>query len=130
MDKGRQTKYCSEIRTIIRTLEHATNAQILHELQKNYPQVSATTVHRATARLATRGELGTGPADQDGAMRYDANTIPHDHFMCLHCGRLRDMQIAAAVLPLIQNALEDNQVSGHITISGVCTSCASGKSLA
>lgn len=122
--KTRQTKYCVQIEGIVKKLGHASNAQILTELHALYPDVSATTVHRATARLASRGELGVAPVDSGGAMRYDANTTPHDHFLCVHCGLLRDVDIANQLAPLLENALEDCSVSGRITISGTCKSCA------
>ena len=124
--KTRQTKYCTEIEEIIAKLGHASNAQVLVELHKLYPNVSATTVHRATARLAGRGELGVAPVDASGAMRYDANATPHDHFLCTHCGLLRDVDIASRVAPLLENAIEGCSVSGRITISGICKTCRQG----
>jgi Fur family transcriptional regulator, peroxide stress response regulator len=99
---SRQTKYCEAIREILSRFSHATNNELLTELKKTYPQLSATTVHRATARLAGRDEISPAPAGLDGAMRYDANTKPHDHFMCTVC---------------------DCRISGRLTISGVCKRC-------
>ncbi len=128
--KTRHTKYCTEIEEIITKLGHASNAQILLELHRLYPNVSATTVHRATARLAGRGELGIAPVDASGAMRYDANTTPHDHFLCTHCGLLRDVDIASRVAPLLEDAIEGCSVSGRITISGTCNTCRKGGTIA
>lgn len=122
--QSRQTKYCTEIEAIVHTLGHASNAQILAELQKLFPNVSATTVHRATARLASRDELGTAPADPSGAMRYDANLEPHDHFVCAHCGMLRDVDIADKVQPLLIEAIKGCGISSRITVSGTCKQCA------
>jgi Fe2+ or Zn2+ uptake regulation protein len=121
--RTRQTKYCVQIEEIIKRLGHASNAQILIELNKIYPGVSTTTVHRATARLAARGELGVGPVDLGGAMRYDANVTPHDHFLCVRCGLLRDADIARHVAPLLEDTIEGCRVSGRITISGTCKAC-------
>lgn len=128
--KTRQTKYCLQIQQVLQELGHASNAEILARLQQSYPDVSATTVHRATARLMGRGEIRSAPADQNGAMRYDANTVPHDHFMCSHCGLLRDVTIAERVLPLLEEALEDCSISGRITISGTCKQCKKMRSIA
>jgi Fur family transcriptional regulator, peroxide stress response regulator len=123
LHKTRQTKYCLQIEEIVTRLGHASNAEILAELHTLYPTVSATTVHRATARLAGRSELGVAPADQTGAMRYDANPSPHDHFMCTHCGMLRDVDIAEYVKPLLEEAIEGCSISGRITIGGTCKQC-------
>lgn len=127
--KTRQTKYCLQIEEIVKQLGHASNAQILVALHKTYPNVSATTVHRATTRLAARGELGIAPVDTSGAMRYDANTQPHDHFVCLHCGLLRDVDIADKVTPLLTSAIEGCSMSGRITVSGTCKECKRGDSI-
>lgn len=121
--KARQTKYCLQIEQIVKQMGHASNAEILTELHSVYPDVSATTVHRATARLAGRGELGIAPPDRTGSMRYDANTTPHDHFMCGQCGILRDVDIAAQVAPLLEKEIEGCSVSGRVTISGTCKQC-------
>src|SRR5574338_660293 len=96
----RKTKYCTAIQQHISVLGHATNSQILAVIRKQFPDVSATTVHRATSRLAARGLLGVAPPDQEGAMRYDANTTPHDHFLCNQCGLLRDAVLKAQVIPI------------------------------
>ncbi|NCU37578.1 hypothetical protein EOL96_00740 [Candidatus Saccharibacteria bacterium] len=119
----RETKYCNTIRMVVEYRGHATNAEVHADVCRIFPNVSATTVHRATARLASRGELGVAPADAQGAMRYDANLEPHDHFMCVRCGLLRDITIAQDVLPLITQKLEGCEISGNITISGICRKC-------
>ncbi len=121
--KTRQTKYCTQIENIVRTLGHASNAQILAELHQTFPDVSATTVHRATARLANRGELGIAPADLTGAMRYDSNIEPHDHFLCSRCGLLRDVDIAGHIKPLLTDLIEGCSVSGRVTVTGICKDC-------
>lgn len=119
----RDSKYCQAIAVYMAATGHATNAMILDALRTDFPNLSATTVHRATARLASRGELGLAPSDSHGAIRYDYNTAPHDHFMCSNCGVLRDTDIASEVLPIIETSLEDCHISGRLTISGTCKLC-------
>ncbi len=126
----RQTKYCTQIERIIAEFGHASNAEILAELHQTFPDVSATTVHRATARLASRGEISLAPADPTGAMRYDSNTTPHDHFMCTHCGLLRDVDIADKVRPLLMAEIDGCDISSRITVSGTCKTCTTQKDIA
>jgi Fur family peroxide stress response transcriptional regulator len=120
---SRDTKYSREIVAIINRLHHATNADILHEIQKVYPDVSATTVHRSTARLADRGLLNTAPPDNQGSMRYDANLNNHDHFVCIHCGGVRDIDVAEALIPAISEALGGCKITGRLLIQGSCEKC-------
>ena len=119
----RQTKYCQAIETMLVSLGHATNAALLAELQKSVPSLSATTVHRATARLAARGTIALAPPAPDGSMRYDTNTRPHDHFLCTNCGLLRDTDVKDKVTLILESSMEDCHISGRLTISGTCKQC-------
>lgn len=119
----RQTKYCLAIEELLKELGHATNAQLLEAIRMQFPDVSATTVHRATARLASRGKIAVAPTMIDGSMRYDANITPHDHFMCSNCGVLRDTDIKAQVKPILETEIGDCTISGRLTVSGLCKKC-------
>lgn len=119
----RQTKYCQAIEAMLGSLGHATNTELLQELRKTYPDLSATTVHRATARLRLRGTIAIAPPSKDGSMRYDTNVVPHDHFQCMACGMLRDTDIKDAVVPILESSIGDCNISGRLTISGTCTQC-------
>jgi Fe2+ or Zn2+ uptake regulation protein len=119
----RETKYTKEIPIIVSKLGHASNADLLYELQKLFPDVSATTVHRSTARLAERGILGIAPSDSQGSMRYDANILPHDHFVCTNCGGIRDIVVAENIIPTISKALGGCKITGRLLIQGSCETC-------
>lgn len=121
---NRQTKYCRAIEDALATIGHATNAELLNMVQKTYPDVSATTVHRATARLAERGTIGVAPSRKDGSMQYDANAIPHDHFQCSVCGLLRDTNVKGKIIPILEASIDGCSISGQLTISGTCKHCA------
>lgn len=123
----RQTKYCQAIESMLGSMGHATNSELLQKLRKNYPDLSATTVHRATARLASRGSIALAPPSVDGLMMYDSNTKPHDHFQCLSCGTLRDTDIKDKVIPILESSIGDCHISGRLTISGVCNKCMEDK---
>ena len=119
----RQTKYCNAIKSTLAINGHATNNGLLNELRKAFPELSATTVHRVTARLANRGEIGTAPATKDGSMRYDTNTEPHDHFLCSNCDLLRDTDVKDMITPILETSIGDCLISGRLNISGICKEC-------
>lgn len=121
----RSTKYSKAIVPVLARLGHATNARLLSELRQQFPEVSATTVHRATARLADRGEIAIAPPAPDGSMRYDANTTPHDHFACQACSNIRDLHVASELIPRIETELGGCKISGQLLVSGVCGHCLS-----
>jgi len=123
----RRTKNCQEIEQVLGDMGHASNAEILSKLRRNNPLLSATTVHRATARLQHRGSIALAPPAVDGSMRYDSNVSPHDHFMCNTCGMLRDTDIKEKVIPVLVGSMTDCVVSGRLTISGECKKCRKDK---
>lgn len=126
----RSTKYVIKLQQLLQQYGHSTNAQLLETLKVEYPSVSATTVHRVTTRLLARGVVALAPSGRDGAMRFDANTTPHDHFMCVWCGRLCDTVFSSVVRSQIEAqvaAIDDCELSGSLTVSGVCGDCKKNK---
>ncbi len=121
--KQRQTKYCDAIEDTLSRLGHATNSELLQFIRTSFPEVSATTVHRATTRLAERGTIGIAPAARDGSMRYDTNVAPHDHFMCNQCGVIRDTDVIDRVKPILEQSIAGCAIEGRLTISGICKQC-------
>ncbi|MCL2038207.1 transcriptional repressor [Candidatus Saccharibacteria bacterium] len=124
---ARNSKYRIAALGYLKKAGHATNAEILQHLQRTFPGLSATTVHRLTARMAQRGEISLAPKDRRGSLRYDANTAPHDHFLCQNCDRLRDVQIANQLRPMLEKQLGDCCVNGNFVINGLCNKCKEGK---
>lgn len=124
MEKStRQTKYCHSIKQELEKVGHATNAELLVHLRDEFPNLSATTVHRASARLASRGEIAVAPSNKSGSIRYDRNTKPHDHFQCVACESLIDTNIRDKILPAIEESISGCSISGQLTINGTCKNC-------
>lgn len=122
----RTTKYTDSIMEIMDSLGHATNDQILKRLRGQYPELSATTVHRATTRLKMRGLLSCAPSDSRGSIRYDFNNLPHDHFICNGCDGIKDISVAEGLKPIIEQSLDGCRINGRLTISGQCNKCIEG----
>lgn len=120
---SRQTKYCTDIEKSLKKMGHATNAELLKVLKTSYPNLSATTVHRATARLAARGDISIAPPAKNGVIRYDINTSDHDHFLCTSCDLILDINIRKEISKSIEKMIDDCQISGQLTINGTCKKC-------
>jgi Fe2+ or Zn2+ uptake regulation protein len=120
----RTSKYIQEVRAYMERLGHATNNDLIDALRHHYPELSATTVHRITARMLRRGELQLAPSSLDNAMRFDTNVARHDHFMCSVCGILKDATLGEQVRPLLEQTIGDGcSISGSLTVSGICKNC-------
>lgn len=124
---SRQTKYSEAVLEVLQALQHATNLELLREVQKIYPEVSPTTIHRVSARLKERNKIGCAPKTANGSERYDVNPRPHHHFVCSNCSRVCDMPDTAEAKDII-NRLEklsdDCAVAGSLAMIGICRSCA------
>lgn len=123
---ARSTKYAIAICDLIQPLGHATNLELLNKLQVQYPEVSATTVHRVTARLKNRGVIGSAPKSTNGSERYDANPEPHHHFMCVCCDSVCDVADttgAQAAINSLKELSKECAIAGTLVMQGVCTKC-------
>ena len=123
MNPVRQTKYTKEVALIIQRLGHASNAQIAKQLRHDYPTVSDTTVHRITSRLLERGVIAVAPSMSDGSTRYDGNIAEHDHFVCVDCDRVRDIDVMDALRDRLCMNMQDCKIDGRLVINGHCNKC-------
>lgn len=124
--KRRSTKYTRDVKEIMDQLGHATNTQIARALRKTYPTVSDTTVHRVTQRLYADGLLALAPQAKDGAVRYDARLDQHDHFGCVSCDGVMNIEIPEKYYNALREKLGSCSVTGPLTVYGDCKICKDG----
>lgn len=127
MQLKRSTKYTSAVKAYMQTVGHATNGQILQYLRQDYPDVSATTVHRITGRMVDRGELSYAPVATDKSARFDVNLQPHDHFQCSRCDRLRDIILPSELFNSIQEMMGECRLNSRLNVQGSCETCIKGE---
>ena len=122
----RQTKYVDAVQETLTALGHATNQELLQVLRARYPEVSATTVHRVTARLWKHGLVGRAPKAADGSERYDTNSLLHHHFMCTVCNRVCDVPAtpaAQAVVEQLKALSGECALASTLSMQGICKKC-------
>ncbi len=122
MSNSRQTKYCRAVHEALRRLDIATNADILLHVRKEFPAVSATTVHRVTARLCAAGDIGCAPPAKNGAVRYDTYPGENAYFSCSDCYRVKRLD-GGRLADMLKSQLEGCSVSGQLIVSGICKIC-------
>lgn len=123
---SRQTKYATAVYETLQELKHATNVQILESVQVLYPEVSATTIHRVTTRLKSRGVIGCAPKPTNGSERYDITPEPHHHFMCVDCSGICDVsetKEARRVIEQLKDLSGECAFAGTLTLRGICKRC-------
>jgi len=71
---------------------HPTALMIHHEISRDIPTLSKTTIYNTMNLFSEKGivsELCVG----EGEVRYDLNLYPHAHFRCIECGKIYDVKI-------------------------------------
>ncbi|TAL14620.1 hypothetical protein EPN95_02350 [Patescibacteria group bacterium] len=120
----RSTKYVQDVENYLQQKGHSSNIEILEFMQKNYADISATTVHRITTRLVERRKISLAPVAKGNVMRFDANIAAHDHFLCSNCDMLRDANVADDIRPMLEQSIGDGcHISGNLVITGLCKKC-------
>ena len=75
------------------TEEHPDAETVYRRVRRKLPTISFDTVYRATSTLEKLNVISRLHIQSD-RMRLDANTRPHQHFICRKCGMVRDVYIS------------------------------------
>lgn len=110
------------VRAALAELGHATNVELHDAVAAALPELSLTSLHRITARLVERGEIGTVPTDSRTAV-LDARAEVHDHFICTKCGGIVDITIPSSAVESIQEQLGTHLAESGLIVRGTCATC-------
>jgi Fe2+ or Zn2+ uptake regulation protein len=91
--------------------------------EAGYPH-ARTTVFNALQDLARTGLLRTAPVAA-GALRYEADTSPHHHFVCRSCGLIVNVPISAAVRVPLYRGVNGTVDGVDVVYRGLCQQCSS-----
>ncbi|MDA8175059.1 MAG: transcriptional repressor [Nitrospiraceae bacterium] len=105
---------------------HPSAEEIYEAVAKRFPSISVATVYNTLAALKDKGsllELTIDPAKK----RYDPDTRPHHHLICLGCKRVSDI-VYDFVLDLPGQVAGGYQITGnHVEFYGICPACGQNK---
>jgi len=105
------------------TKSHPTADWIYQQARQEVPYISLGTVYRNLQVLLEEDkicELNYGK----GQSRFDANAMPHYHFVCENCGHVLDFPLDAPAVP--QNLLDyaPGQIHRYrLECYGICSAC-------
>ncbi|MBF0159275.1 MAG: transcriptional repressor [Magnetococcales bacterium] len=115
-------------REVLRTDEHPDAEIIFLEVRERIPTISRNTVYQTLQFLVDQGYIAPFGLHHD-SHRYDRNTSPHHHFVCVRCGKVRDVvnmnvdQIDSPACAEQWGRID----SVHMEVRGVCRECLSEK---
>lgn len=104
--------------------DHPTADVIYNNIKKEYPKISLGTVYRNLSLLAELGEIQKISCG-DGVEHFDADTSPHNHFICKNCKSVIDLKMdnIEFISTLASNSF-NGIIEGHKTFFyGICPQC-------
>jgi Fur family peroxide stress response transcriptional regulator len=109
---------------LLNTDLHPTVEQIYKVIQKKYPMISVATIYKTLDFLKNMGlvqELCFG----EGGTRYDVNIDKHINVVCMHCGRIEDIDEQS--LSILESKVAERskyQIFGRrFELYGYCNNC-------
>jgi Fe2+ or Zn2+ uptake regulation protein len=100
---------------------HFVAEDILIRLRENFPTVSLATVYRNLDKF-TREEKIRRVAIVGCPGFYEGNLNPHDHAVCLRCGRVADITIPG-LKQLAADSIQGEIVSLDLNVNYICRKC-------
>jgi Fur family peroxide stress response transcriptional regulator len=112
-------------REVLGSRTHPDAEAVFQGVRQRVPTVSRDTVYRTLWLLSDLGLIGKLGQPRE-AVRFDANTQPHHHFVCVACGQALDFtsaELDALAVPQAAARLGRVQQT-YVELRGVCNSCA------
>lgn len=101
---------------------HPSAADIYSAVSEKYPTMSFATVYNTLQILREKGQVCELSIDS-GKMRFDPNTNPHHHLICVQCKNITDVHRKFA-LNLPEGERCDYEIIGnHVDFYGICPKC-------
>lgn len=104
--------------------DHPTADVVYSNVRQQYPNISLGTVYRNLTLLSEMGEIQRLRVG-DGVDHFDADTSPHNHFICTECGSVIDLMMEdISRITEVAGRSFDGRIDGHVTyFYGLCGNC-------
>ena len=103
-------------------MSHPSAAEIYKAVSERYPTMSFATVYNTLQILREKGRVLELSIDS-GKMRFDPNTKPHHHLICVQCKNITDVH-RKFTLKLPEGERCDYEIVGnHVDFYGICPKC-------
>ena len=122
-DVMRFSKQRESILEIVKgTYSHPTADWIYAQARQVIPNISLGTIYRNLGQLVDRKEIRA--LDVGGAIHYDGQVHDHQHFLCVECDRVYDIDIKSGdVVSLIETKIDHHVTECQVHLTGTCSIC-------
>lgn len=109
---------------LLKTDEHPSAENVYRRVREVFPSISLDTVNRT---LLTLSEMGTAFIVEGSgeAKRFDANLEDHQHFKCVRCRRIIDINHEPFDLTALPKSLPEGfkVLRATVYVEGLCNQC-------
>jgi Fur family peroxide stress response transcriptional regulator len=109
-------------RTLRESKNHPTAEEIFHRIKMEYPAISLATVYKTLEILADQNLIAKVTPLHDLA-RYDGDTTPHHHLVCLECKKIADIHDDSLNELQLPKQQEFKVSRYRIQFEGICSDC-------
>ncbi len=110
---------------LVRHPVHPSAEQVYAAVNRKDPRASLATVYKALHALAEAGLIRELTLDGN-AIRFEAATTRHHHFICRACGRVEDVDWFELPQFSRQVSIGARKLEGYdLVLHGLCESCSS-----
>ncbi len=101
---------------------HPSAEDIYLALVEKFPTLSLATVYNTLYTLKGKGMVAPLTVDPD-RMRFDPNSAPHDHLMCLRCKKIVDIRVGWFIEEGEDAARGYEILADQVDLYGICPAC-------
>ncbi|MBI4638286.1 MAG: transcriptional repressor [Candidatus Rokubacteria bacterium] len=107
---------------------HPTAEAVHRQVRKRFPKISLNTVYLNLEALTRVGETSEVWIGHDAA-RFEANSVPHDHAVCVRCKKIADVHDPALRRLKMPRgfAMKFDVISHRVDFFGLCKTCRVGR---
>ena len=107
---------------LMNSKEHPTAEMVYQMLKPENPNLSLGTVYRNLNLLAEQGQV-LRIRSAEGPDRFDAAPKPHEHLICVRCGKLTDVDLGD-LRPLLSRRAGSRILDYRLELHHLCAECA------
>lgn len=102
---------------------HMTADEVLQKVQEVDPKIGLATIYRNLNLFVEEKKIQK--VSGEGWSYYDGNPSPHDHFRCIDCGKLEDIEAPydMSLDQTIERKCGGKVLRHSTTYEGICKDC-------
>lgn len=106
---------------VIQSGRHLSADEVYWIVKRQFPSIALGTIYRNLNRFADSKRIRR-VARADAADCFEGNMSPHDHALCVRCGRMTDIVIPS-LKDFLKGQMNGDIVSFDLTIHYICPEC-------